>query len=275
MNLPLVLAVIKKDSIQLFRKKILLFTLIIIPVLMGLVLPIGFAWFIIELDSSTLTDPEVLDLLNRFLATTASPDVLTLTFNEQLLYLFLNYPLVTLFLLVPVITCSVIAANSFVSEKEQHTLESLLFSPITIRDLFYGKLLISIASSYLISAVCFLINLLVINTLISVNGFSVSFPSTQWWVLLFLLLPILLLTTALINLLISTRVSTYQEAQNLSGIIILPFIGLIIGQISGLFFINTLFLILLSIGLLILNVFLLKLALRFGTRDQLFNSQMS
>ncbi|MFY7868739.1 ABC transporter permease subunit [Exiguobacterium sp. s162] len=275
MNTASIFAVIQKDSKQIFRKKILLVTLIIVPLLIGLIIPSGVTWLITILNASVLQDPEILNLLDRFLTSIANSEVQQLSINEQLLYLFLNYPLVTLFLLVPVITCSVIASNSFVSEKEQNTLESLLFSPISIRDLFIAKLLISIIPAYLISIFCFGMNALIINMLITSRDFAVQFPSTQWWILMVLVLPILLTTTALINLVISTRVSTYQEAHNLSGLIILPVIGLMIAQLSGIFFIDSMFLLFLAGGLLLINGILLKYALRFGTRNQLFNSQMS
>ena len=43
---------------------------------------------------------------------------------------------------------SVVAASSFVGEKERKTLESLLYTPIDIASLFWGKLLSAFIPAY-------------------------------------------------------------------------------------------------------------------------------
>ena len=46
------------------------------------------------------------------------------------------------FLFVPIMASSVMAASSFVGEKEKHTLETLLYSPLSLRQLFQSKVLL-------------------------------------------------------------------------------------------------------------------------------------
>lgn len=46
------------------------------------------------------------------------------------------------FLIVPIMASSVMAASSFVGEKEKHTLETLLYSPLSLRQLFQSKVLL-------------------------------------------------------------------------------------------------------------------------------------
>ena len=44
--------------------------------------------------------------------------------------LILNYILPVFFLMIPIMTASIMAASSFVGEKEKHTLETLLYCPL-------------------------------------------------------------------------------------------------------------------------------------------------
>lgn len=46
------------------------------------------------------------------------------------------------FLIVPIMASSVMAASSFVGEKEKHTLETLLYSQLSLRQLFQSKVLL-------------------------------------------------------------------------------------------------------------------------------------
>ena len=56
--------------------------------------------------------------------------------------------------------------------------------------------------------------------------------------------------TVLLNVLISVKnVKTYQEAQNLGGIIVLPVIGMMVGQVSGLFLVGVQLTLLISLGI--------------------------
>lgn len=43
-------------------------------------------------------------------------------------------------LMIPVMASSVMAASSFVGEKEKHTLETLLYSPLSLKQLFQSDL---------------------------------------------------------------------------------------------------------------------------------------
>ena len=80
------------------------------------------------------------------------------TKEQQFVYIFINYLLPSLFLLVPIITASTVAANSFVGEKERRTLESLLFSPVSIKTLFVSKVVASFIPSFLVSIISFILS---------------------------------------------------------------------------------------------------------------------
>ena len=100
------------------------------------------------------------------------------------------------------------------------------------------------------------------------------FPSANWIALITCLSPMVTFMTVLLNVLISSRVKTYQEAQNLGGIIVLPVIGLMVGQVSGLFLVGVQLTLLISLGIFILNMILLHRITKYNDRYVLFEKQI-
>jgi ABC-2 type transport system permease protein len=93
-------------------------------------------------------------------------------------------------------------------------------------------------------------------------------------ILMFWVIPILVLFNIILNVLISAKVKSFQEAQQFGGILVLPIVGIIISQASGMFFLSPLTLILTGAALLIGNLFLIKLVTKFNNRNTLFQSQI-
>src|SRR5690606_16784126 len=77
-----------------------------------------------------------------------------------------------------------------------------------------------------------------------VNGLAYSmfeamiFPNWTWIVIIAWVTPMLTGMIILISIMISARSKGFQEAQQLGGIIALPFIALAISQMTGLLFLN-------------------------------------
>lgn len=272
MNKTIVKAITRKDIKDIFRSKTLLLTLILIPVVFCLIIPTGvissILYFNFDLDAGTQK------MLDKFLLKVANEEILTFSLKEQLVYLFVNYMMASLFLLVPVITASTIAANSFVGEKERKTLESLLFAPITVKELFVSKVLSSFIPAFSVSLLSFILSGVIINVLSYPTFRELIFPSLNWIVLITLLLPMVLVLTILLNVLISSRVKTYQEATNLGGVIVLPIIAILIGQVSGLFFLEVGLLVILSVVIFVINLVLMKQIAKYNDRHLLFEKQI-
>ena len=70
---------------------------------------------------------------------------------EQLILLVNGYLLAPLFLIVPLMVSAVLAADAFAGEKERRTLESLLHLPVSDRDLFVAKLMVSFLPALAVS----------------------------------------------------------------------------------------------------------------------------
>ncbi|MGJ7922930.1 ABC transporter permease subunit [Neobacillus sp. LXY-4] len=267
-------ALIKKDLKDIFRSKTLLVTMIIIPILFSVIFPsilVGGALFF---DAEKIAGNDVQKLIDSFLKSTTGDKFSSYTMEQQIIYMFINYMLPNLFLLVPIITAMSVAANSFVGEKENRTLESLLFSPISIKKLFLSKTIASFLPPFCVSVISFVLCGVIINSLGYQLFGELIFPSVNWVALITCLSPMVILLTVLLNILISSRVKTYQEAQNFGGIILLPVIALLIGQVSGLFLLGVQLIILISVGLLMVNLVLWSVISKNNDRYLLFEKQI-
>ncbi|SEM18997.1 ABC-2 type transporter [Mesobacillus persicus] len=274
MNKRMMKAIIKKDLRDIYRTKSLLTTIIIIPIIFSIVFPTILIGSALLFDLEKAMGADMQKMLDMFLNEIGTKQRIAETPEQQIVYLFINYILPSLFLLVPIITASVVAANSFVGEKERRTLESLLFSPVSIKTLFISKTVASFIPSFLVSVISFILCGLIINGLGYQLFQEIIFPSGNWIVLITCLSPMVTLMTVLLNLFISSRVKTYQEAQNISGIIILPVIGMIAGQASGLFLVGVEITLMISAAILLLNLILLQRITKLNDRHVLFEKQI-
>ncbi|MDN7242325.1 ABC transporter permease subunit [Planococcus sp. N028] len=267
-------ALIKKDLTDISRSKTLLSTMIIIPILFSVLFPAAVVGGALFFDMEKLAGEDGRKMVSSFIESSMGDTVSAYSIEQQMTYIFINFMLPTLFLLVPIITAMTVAANSFVGEKERRTLESLLFSPVSIRKLFLSKIAASFIPPFLVSIVSFLACGIVI------NGFGyplfqeLIFPSANWIVLITCLSPMVILLVVLINILISSRVKTYQEAQNIGGVIVLPVVGLLIGQISGLFLLGVGLILAISGIVLLINLVLLSWISKYNDRFILFEKQI-
>ena len=64
--------------------------------------------------------------------------------------------------MIPIMAASIMAASAFVGEKERHTLETLLYCPLTLKQIFQAKVWASFLLSMLVSLISFTAMLLVI-----------------------------------------------------------------------------------------------------------------
>ncbi|WP_147533002.1 ABC transporter permease subunit [Bacillus marasmi] len=267
-------ALIKKDIKDIFRSKTLLVTMIIIPIIFSVIFPSILVGGAVFFDAEKIAGNDVQKLIDAFLKSTTGDQFSSYSMEQQIIYMFINFMLPNLFLLVPIITAMSVAANSFVGEKENRTLESLLFSPISIKTLFLSKTIAAFIPPFFVSIISFVLIGIIINSL-GYNLFGeLIFPSGNWVALIVCLSPMVILLTVLLNVLISSRVKTYQEAQNFGGIILLPVIALLIGQVSGLFLLGVQLIILISVALLIINFVLWIFISKNNDRYVLFEKQI-
>jgi ABC-2 type transport system permease protein len=279
MNKYVVKALVEKDLKSTFSSKKVWVPMVLVSLLLCTLLPVVLTIIGTQTELFSKESADLKQMVDNFIK--GFPDheikdtvVALPNMGVQFLYLFLSFLIAPIFLLVSIINSMVTASNSFAGEKERKTLESLLFAPISVKELFLGKVLASFIPTMAITYLVYIIDIILLNLLTYSTFKELVFLSPTWLVLMLWVVPILVLFNILVNVLISAKVKTYQEAQQFAGLLVLPVIGLLVGQLSGLFFINPLILFILGIALLIGNFLLLKLMARFNKRNELFESQI-
>jgi len=136
----------------------------------------------------------------------------------------LNPMLAPMLGLIAIIPASLIAANALVGEREQNTLEPLLCTPLTDRELLIGKVL----SSFIPSIALLLGSILVteIGTIImlSLAGQTIALiPDILGLFLLLIAGPLMILAMNSVMILISGRVTRVYEAYQTSGGLVMVF----------------------------------------------------
>jgi ABC-2 type transport system permease protein len=277
MNGRAIRAIVRKDISAITASTQMWLPMVIVSGLFVVVFPA--AMMIVGMNVHFEQDADTMRLIQTFLGGIPDSAVKAQiagfgTVGQQLVYLMLNYMLAPLFLIVPTMVTSLVAASSFVGEKEKKTLETLLFSPVREADLFTAKALSAFIPSMAISVGGFLLFALEF-TLLGIPLFGrVVLPAPHWLPVVLWLSPALTLLVTFLNVLVSVKVKGFQEAQQVSVIVILPLIFLIYGQIGGIVFMGTALVMLVGLGVFGIDAFLIRAAAKTYNRDKLFGTQV-
>ena len=276
MNKKLIWLIASKDIRGITSSAQVWLGLILLPLIFSVIFPLA---FILLVKNVPISAPELNDLVNTVLQGlkgTKSGEIIGSlpSMKHQIIFVVVNYLLGSIFLLIPTINAMMIALHSFVGEKEKRTMETLLFSPITVKELFIGKVLAAFIPSIVITWVSFfLFGVITVSLTFNMFGYFI-FPNANWVILMLWVVPMITILTILVNVFVSARAKGFQEAQQLGGILILPIMGLFIGQATGFLVIKPFLLALIGVTILILNFILLKMMTKYNDRNTLFEKQI-
>ncbi|NLI92541.1 MAG: ABC transporter permease subunit [Peptococcaceae bacterium] len=243
-------AMIIKDIKEVIGSKQMLLPMIIVPLIMMLILPlalvIGARYGVSGINGM---DYMVKTLGSKFNELD----------NSQLLFeIGLNYMFPVFFLLIPIMASSIIGASSFVGEKEHKTMESLFYTPISIRELFVAKVIGSAVPALVVT----LLSAIVFGIVMNIGGLlyfgRLVFPNIKWLILIFWVSPAVTVMAIFFMVFVSAKANTFQEAQQMSAFIVVPVILLLLGQMGGLFILNNLTLGILGAVFLVIDYILMR-----------------
>ena len=258
-------AVMRKDWRELARNKQAVAPLIIIPMLFAVIIPTAIA---ILGDNSVLSSS--INGLQGFLNNL--PDgVIPAGFSpaQTVFYAVIVYFMAPFFLIIPVMVASITASSSFVGEKERRTIEGLLYTPITDRELVLAKILVSVVPSVLLSWVSFLVYTVLVNALGAPLMGGHFFPTWTWAIIIVVMVPLVAFLATCLIVAISGRSSTMQDAQGSTVLIILPVVALVIGQATGFLLFDISVAILASAILLVVDLSIFKIIVGHFQRERI------
>ena len=181
----------------------------------------------------------------------------------------LNNIIPMFFLMVPVIVTTTMATGSFVGEKEKRTLETLLYSPLSLRKIFSSKVLASFILSMAVSIGTFIIYIVVSQVMLYLMFDQLMLPGVNWYLTVLLLAPALTLLAVTITSKISAKAQTMEEAFQKSGLLTIPVILLAASQFTGLMVLNAWMLIIVAVVIGGIAFVLMQSALRNFSYEKL------
>lgn len=255
------LALIKKDIRGITSNKQVFMVMLIVPLALTIVLP-SILVFVTALVPDAASDFQT--LLNMLPITEREGNQ-----DQIILRLVLNKIMPAFFLMIPIMASSVMAASSFVGEKEKHTLETLLYSPLSLKQLFQSKILAGFSVGMMVSFISFAAMMIVLEIeMLFLTGGAIM-PDISWLIVMLLIAPAISLVAIGITVRGSAKAQTIEEAQQRAVFLIFPIIALVIGQFTGVIMVSTWLLLGMGIVLALLASLLMKGAVGKFTYEKL------
>ncbi|MCA1833734.1 MAG: ABC transporter permease subunit [Actinomycetota bacterium] len=151
-------------------------------------------------------------------------------------YALAVYLFAPLAIVVPLTISSAVGANAVVGERERGSGEFLAHSPASEREIYMGKLIASLLPGYFTTLAGFGVYAIIVNLIVGPQVGGWFFPTGEWWVLMFWIVPPFIAMALSLVLRVSARVKSAAAAQQSSGLITLPLILLAYGQSTGTLF---------------------------------------
>jgi ABC-2 type transport system permease protein len=229
-NWPVVRAVVRKDLLIAFRNRGVRIPLIITPLLLVVVVP---SFLILGgglIAGSDLAGSAGASPFEGFL-----PSVVESASDQREAWerTVLEVLIAPLYLLVPLVVSTVIAADSFAGERERRTLEALLHTATDDQDLFIGKLLAAYVPAVAASWLAFAVYSVLANVLGAGAIGGIFFPTPTWLVIAFWVGPGVSLLGIGLMVGVSSRVRSLQAAHQIGSLLVLPFLLLLVVQVTG------------------------------------------
>jgi ABC-2 type transport system permease protein len=274
MNLKKIFAIVRKDLLEVRQNKAAWMPMLILPLLLMVVLPLA---MILIPPSVGLTMDQLTSEFDLGLFLDRMPPSVSTTLQgydplQTILVIVLGYFFAPMFLILPLMFSTIIAAESFAGERERKTMEALLYTSASDRELFLGKVLAALVPALAISWLSFLVYTLVLNLAGFGSFHRIWFPLPSWWPLIFWITPALAVLGISTTVLISARTQTFMGAYQASGSLVILVLGLMAGQVSGVLYLSVIGGLLVGLGFWLAAILLTNFAIRSFQRTRLLVS---
>lgn len=221
--------IVKKDLIELLKDKGLLLSLFLPPIIISILLPSLILVFGAN-GGVTTSIAGLSDFLEHFQILKYPSYV---TSANLPYYAIFTYFFLPLFMLVPIMASSILAVSSLIGEKENKTMEGLLYTPLSPKNLILGKALACAIPAFLVT----ITSVIIYSTMVNILGWSnfghIILPNLTWLLVVFVISPLLILLSILLIIGSSQYFKNSKSAQGIAMIIVFPILGMLISQSSG------------------------------------------
>jgi ABC-type Na+ efflux pump permease subunit len=201
--------IVTSKDLSVFRKnKYILYSLVTLPLVVGVVLPLIFI-YVLQSQASTLTRAQFISAANT-VANTGS------------IY----------FVLIPVILPAIMGSYSIVGEKIEKSLEPLLATPTTDGELLLGKSLATFLPTLAVTYIGTAIFVTIMDVWSYIKFGLFLLPNTDFALILGVMAPLACVLSVEANVIISSKVNDIRAAQQLGTYVVIPLILLLVFAIE-------------------------------------------
>ena len=222
--------IVQKEWAEVFKNKMVLSVVLLLPILFA-ILPLVMLASTANAASLNISAEEAalpVEIIAQCTDMTAGECTQVYVLNQFMLF----------FIMMPLMIPVTIAAYSIVGEKTTRSLEPLLATPTSTIELLAGKCFAAAIPA--ISAT--FISFLIFNIGISILGISSKVHayvlSPIWLVGILLLGPVLSIISAMFAIFVSSRVNDPRVAEQISSVMIVPFMGVFMLSSFGIIALN-------------------------------------
>lgn len=250
--------VIRKEWLDICKNRMTTAMLFVLPViLVGMIL--GTAWVMVRAPEQ-MQEPIIPD------GTPGLPLELEAMSSHERTLALLNDQYMFYLLILPLVFPVYIAAHSIIGEKETRSLEPLLATPISTAELLVAKILVAVTPAVISAWLSYAITALGMY-LIASQAVFLFLVRPFWTVGMLIHSPLFALMSASGGVIVSSRVNDARVAQQVSGLLVLPLIGVSIAVLMGRVYLDTTMLLWVTPVVLALNGGILWLAARLFQRE--------
>lgn len=233
MNRRRVLAIIRFDLLQLRRSRDFWIPMAILAAVFFVVIPLSLLFSIQRIGNVRVVQriSQTLDILPESIKQEVRGDTPAARASYALA-VFLFAPLAVV---VPLTISSAVGAQAIVGERERGSGEFLAHSPATEKEIYAAKMIGSFIPGYAATILGFGLYAIIVNLIVGPDIGGWFFPTGDWWVLMFWMVPPFIALALGLIVHISARVQSSTAAQQATGLVTLPLILVAYGQSSGSF----------------------------------------
>lgn len=225
-----ILTIVDKEWAEVFKNRVVLFTVLFMPLFFtALPLVVLYAMRAGPGNSDMMDMPSQFTRICGNLTGAACTQYFTV---NQFMLLFMMMPLA-----IPV----AISAYSIVGEKTTRCLEPLLATPITTIELIVGKGLAAAIPAIAATWAGFCIFAIGAKFLVVNPGVFARILDPMWLMAVIVVGPLMAVAAVAMSIIVSSRVSDPRTAEQISMVVIVPLLGVFFGQMTGLFLLDTRF----------------------------------
>lgn len=258
-----VIAVIENEWAQMIRNRVIILTTFGPPFLF-----VALAITVLVLSSLIQISTESLGQLQSTLARQIDTSMAGLNEIDALRAALLN-PFLVLFEVLPVIVPLTVASYSIIGEKQTRSLEALLATPIRTWELLVAKSFAAAMPGIIATWCSYAVFVAVAWFTVSPVIYRNVILSPAWLTSILLLTPVLTMFAVSLGIIISSKVKDPQSAQQLGSLVVLPMVGIMVGQVVGAVHIDINLVLGTALALGVVDVVLLVLAVKLFQRESI------